>query len=62
MMKNQLVALFVKHEPVDIYLQLKNKFLKHTETIRPNRSYERNKDKNKRRGKYQAWSNYRRAI
>lgn len=62
LMKNQLVALFVEQEPIDIYQQLKNKFLKHTEAIRPNRSYERNKDKNKRRGKYQTWSNYRRAI
>lgn len=62
LMKNQLVALFVEQEPTAIYQQLKNKFLKHTEAIRPNRSYERNKDKNKRRGKYQTWNNYRRAI
>lgn len=62
LMKNQLVALFVEYEPTNIYLQLKNKFLRHTEAIRPNRTYKRNKDKNKRRGKYQTWSNYRRAI
>lgn len=62
LMKNQMVALFVEKEPADIYQQLKDKFLKHTEAIRPNRVYQRNKDKNKRRGKYQTWSNYRRAI
>ncbi len=62
LMKNQLVALFVEQEPTAIYQQLKNKFLKHTEAIRPNRTYKRDKDKNKRRGKYQTWSNYPRAI
>lgn len=62
LMENQVIALFVKENPAKIYQQLKNKFLKHTEAIRPNRSYPRDERRNKRRGKYQTWHNYRRAM
>lgn len=62
LMKNQIVALFLNENPTMIYQKLKSKFLRHTEAIRPNRSYPRNKRRNKRRGKYQTWSNYRRAM
>lgn len=62
LMKHQLVALFIEHNSTDIYQQLKGKFLKHTQAIKLNRTYKRDKDKNKRRGKYQTWRNYRRAI
>jgi len=62
LMKNKMVTLFLEKDSAEIYQQLQNKFLKHTEAIRPNRTYKRFKDKNKRRGKYQTWSNYRRAI
>jgi len=62
LMKDQIVALFLNQDPTVIYQMLKSKFLKHTEAIRPNRSYPRDKRRNKRRGKYQTWLNYRRAI
>jgi CRISPR/Cas system endoribonuclease Cas6 (RAMP superfamily) len=62
LMKNQTITLFLEEKPTEIYRQLKKKFLKHTEAIRPNRSYPRDKRRNKRRGKYQTWSNYRRAM
>lgn len=62
LMKDQIVALFLEEEPTEIYKKLKKKFLKHTEVIRPNRAYPRDKRRNKRRGKYQTWHNYRRAM
>lgn len=62
LMKDQIVTVFVKENITEIYRQLKGKFLRHTEAIRPNRSYPRDKRRNKRRGKYQTWHNYRRAM
>lgn len=62
LMKNEVINLFLSENPIEIYGQLKGKFLRHTEAIRPNRSYPRDKRRNKRRGKYQTWHNYRRAM
>ena len=62
LMKHQILLLFLWEDPTKIYQLLKSKFLRHTEAIRPNRSYPRDKRRNKRRGKYQTWHNYRRAM
>ena len=62
LMRDQIVILFANENPTIIYRQLIGKFLKHTQAVRPHRSYPRDKRRNKKRGKYQTWSNYRRAL
>ncbi len=61
-MKNHIVRLFLEKNPKEILQQLQNKFIKDLEPIRPNRSLPRVYKQRKLWGKYQTYTNYRRAI
>ncbi len=61
-MKNKIVKLFLENNPEEILLTLQNTFIKNLEPIRPNRSLPRIRKSKKLRGKYQTFTNYRRAI
>ena len=62
MMKNRIVDLFIIHNPEKILLQLEKLFIQNIEPIRPNRKYPHERKTVKNRGKYQALTNYKRAI
>jgi hypothetical protein len=62
LMKNRIVDLFIVHNPEEILYQLQHLFLQYIEPIRPNRKYPRHMKSYKPRGKYHAFSNYKRAI
>lgn len=61
-MKNNIVKLFLENNPKEILLSLQNTFIKNLEPIRPNRSLPRTRKSKKLLGKYQTFTNYRRAI
>lgn len=61
-LKNRILQLFI--QPVDsgaILIELQKLLIKNIEPVRPGRQYKRKKEKRKR-GKYQTFTNYRRAI
>ena len=61
-LKNRILQLFI--QPVDsctILIELQKLLIKNIEPVRPGRQYKREKEKRKR-GKYQTFTNYRRAI
>lgn len=62
LMKNRIVDLFMNHNPVSILYQLEHLFLLHIEPERPARKYSRIGRSSRKSGKYQAWSNYKRAV
>ena len=61
-LKNNIVKLFFRNEPIDILLKLQHIFERHTEPIRPDRKYKRTRIVKFRRGKYRTVTNYKRAI
>jgi hypothetical protein len=61
-MKNNIIKLFMENNPKQILLSLQNTFIKNLEPIRPNRSLPRTRKSKKLLGKYQTFTNYRRAI
>lgn len=61
-MKHNIVKLFLENNPRKILLQLQALFEQNLEPIRPNRSNPRIKKSKKLLGKYQTFTNYRRAI
>ena len=61
-MKNNIVKLFLENNPKEILLYLQDAFIKNLEPIRPNRSMPRIRKSKKLLGKYQTFTNYRRAI
>lgn len=62
LMKNKIIELLIKDEPKLIWILLKEKFLKHTIPIVPNRTTPRKTHPRRIRGKYKTFTNYRRAA
>jgi hypothetical protein len=62
LLKNNIVKLFYYNDELNLLLKLQDMFERHTEPIRPNRKYVRNKKVKFRRGKYRTLTNYKRAI
>ncbi len=62
LMKNRIVDLFIIHNPENILYQLQHLFLLHIEPERPGRKYSRIRKASRAKGKYQALSNYKRAV
>ncbi len=61
-LKHNIVKLFLKDEPAAILAQLQKAFERNTEPVRPGRQYARNKKTKRLNGKYQTFTNYKRAI
>lgn len=61
-LKNRIVQLFLQHDPIGILLQLQKAFERNIEPVRPNRNYPRIKKTRRLNGKYQTFTNYKRAI
>lgn len=61
-MKHKIVKLFLNNEPREILLELGNIFLRHIEPFRPDRKYKRSCKSRRLKGKYQTFTNYKRAI
>jgi hypothetical protein len=61
-LKHNIVKLFLQNNPKDILLFLKNEFERNVEPIRPGRQNPRSTKIKRMRGKYQTFTNYRRAI
>lgn len=62
LMKNRIVDLFIIHNPENILYQLQHLFQLHIEPERPGRKYLRIRKASRAKGKYQALSNYKRAV
>jgi len=62
MMKNRIVDLFVVCNPEKILQHLEALFIQHIEPVRPGRKYDHQRITVKARSKYQALTNYKRAI
>ena len=62
LLKNRIVQLFLSQDPHIIFTELKTRFVKHLEQIRPDRHYSHKYRHINRRGKYRTQQNYRRAI
>lgn len=62
MMKNRIVEMFIVYNPEKILQNLEKLFLQHIEPVRTNRKYTHQRITAKARSKYQALTNYKRAI
>lgn len=62
LMKDEIIDLFISSNSEQILLRLKDKFLKYLEPIRPNRKFKRIIKSKRRKGKFQTFTNYKRAI
>jgi len=61
-LKNNIVRLFLKHDPPEVLKILQQQFERNIEPVRPDRKYVRKRKTPRLNGKYQTWTNYRRAI
>ena len=61
-MKHTIVLLFLENQPVVVLQKLQQAFQLHLEPVRPNRNYPRNKKARRLNGKYQTFTNYKRAV
>jgi hypothetical protein len=61
-LKNNIVELFLKNDVENILMKLQKAFERHTIPIIPNRQNERSKKNKRLKGKYQTFTNYKRAI
>jgi len=62
-LKYDIVHLFLLAEPIEILIKLQQKFERYLEPVRPGRQYPRSTRKARRAyGKYQTFTNYKRAI
>jgi hypothetical protein len=61
-MKHTIIKLFLQNEPEQILLQLQKNFERNIEPVRPGRQNPRIKKAKRLNGKYQTFTNYRRAI
>lgn len=61
-LKNEIVKLFLHHHPEKILLQLQLSFQRNIEPLRPGRQYPRITKAKRIHGKYQTFTNYKRAI
>ncbi len=62
MMKNRIVDLFMVCNPEKILQHLEALFIQHIEPVRPDRKYAHQRITVKARSKYQALTNYKRAL
>lgn len=62
LMKNRIIVLFMIHDPDIILHLLEDLFVQHIEPIRPNRKYPHLRKAIRAKGKYQALTNYKRAM
>lgn len=60
--KFNIVRLFLQNEPEEILLHLQKKFESNIEPVRPGRQYPRKRKAKRLNGKYQTFTNYKRAI
>jgi hypothetical protein len=61
-LKNNIVKIFLQTDVKDILLHLQNLFERYLEPIRPARKYPRRVKCKRTKGKYQTYTNYKRAI
>ena len=61
-MKQNIVKLFLQNEPEQILLKLQKSFERNIEPVRPGRQFPRIKKAKRLKGKYQTFTNYKRAI
>lgn len=61
-LKNNIVRLFSQNDAPEILKILQHHFERNLEPIRPGRKYGRQKKTRRLNGKYQTWTNYKRAI
>ena len=61
-LKHKIVKLFLQQTSITILLQLQKAFERNVEPVRPNRQYKRTTKAKRVRGKYQTFTNYKRAI
>ena len=61
-LKGEIVKIFLYNDPREIIEKLKKEFIKEIEPIRPNRTYPRKVKMKRFKGKYQTFTNYKRAI
>ena len=61
-MKHRIVKLFLNRSPREVLKELEIIFLRHIEPIRPDRKYLRSNKTRRLKGKYQTFTNYKRAI
>lgn len=61
-LKNNVVKLFLQNNPASLLLHLQTLFERNTEPLRPGRTYRRIVHYKRKKGKYQTYTNYKRAI
>ena len=61
-LKNNIIQLFLAEEPEKILIQLQKAFERNIEPVRPGRQYRRSTKAKRLTGKYQTFTNYKRAI
>jgi hypothetical protein len=61
-LKHNIVRLFLMEQPEEILLQLQKAFERNIEPVRPGRNYPRSTKTRRLNGKYQTFTNYKRAI
>ena len=61
-LKHTIIQLFLNNEPRQVLIQLQKAFERNTEPIRPGRHFPRVIKAKRLNGKYQTFTNYRRAI
>jgi len=61
-LKDNVVRLFISNDPINILMALQKAFEKNVEPRRPGRTIPRTKKSRRLTGKYQTFTNYRRAI
>ena len=61
-LKHNIIQLFLQNEPLQLLMQLQKSFERNTEPIRPGRHYPRIIKAKRLNGKYQTFTNYKRAI
>jgi hypothetical protein len=61
-MKNRIIKLFISANPEEVLLELYHLFSNYLEPVRMNRNVPRIKKLKRRAGKYQALTNYKRAM
>lgn len=61
-LKHSIIQLFLAEQPEEILIQLQKAFERNIEPVRPGRKYRRSTKVKRLNGKYQTFTNYRRAI
>lgn len=61
-LKHKIILLFLSNSIIEILLSLEKQFERNLEPIRPGRTYKRLKKAKRLTGKYQTFTNYKRAI